>query len=191
MPSRSANREPPEDDGSAEETILVGILSRPHGIRGEIKVDIHTDNPRRFDPGSELLLVPARGARRAVKVTGFRPVRGGGLITIEGCESREDAAELRGARLEVELSRVPEAPAGFYYQYELVGCRCFEAAHGEIGEVVDLVEDGGGHLLRVRSGEREVLVPFVEAFLERVDVAGGRIDLRLPPGLIEICESGS
>ncbi len=86
---------------------------------------------------------------------------------------------------------MPAPPAGFYYHYELVGCRCFEAAEGELGEVVDLVEDGGGHLLRIRRGVRELLVPFVEAFLVRVDVERGRIDLRLPPGLVEICASGS
>lgn len=192
MSSRSASPEPaapgPE---AAEETVLVGILSRPHGIRGELRVEIHSDNPERFEPGSELLLVPPRGPRRPVRVTRFRLVRGGGLITIAGCESREEAVELRGARLEVERSRVPAAPAGFYYQYELVGCRCFEADHGELGEVVDLVEDGGGHLLQIRNGQRELLVPFVEAFLERVDVEAARIDLRLPPGLVEICASGS
>lgn len=191
MPSRSAS---PDSDGEAsrsDDTVLVGVLSRPHGVRGELRLEIHSDNPERFEPGSELVLVPSRGPRRPVRVTGFRPVRGGGLITIEGCETREAASELRGARLEVERSRVPAAPAGFYYQYELVGCRCFEAAHGELGEVVDLVEDGGGHLLRIRNGGREILVPFVEAFLERVDVAARRIDLRLPPGLVETCASGS
>jgi 16S rRNA processing protein RimM len=191
MPSRSASPEPGAKEGTADETILVGVLSRPHGIRGELRLEIHSDNPARFAPGSELLLVPSRGPRRPVRVRRFRPVPSGGLIAIEGCETREEAEELQGARLEVERSRVPVAPAGFYYQYELVGCRCFEAAHGELGEVVDLVEDGGGHLLRVQSGGRELLVPFVEAFLERVDVAARRIDLKLPPGLVEICASES
>lgn len=189
MSSRSGSPEPTED--SAEETVLVGVLSRPHGIRGELRVEVHSDNPARFEPGSELLLVPTRGPRRPVRVRRFRRVRSGGLIALEGCETRDEAAELQGARLEVERSRVPAAPAGFYYEYELVGCRCFEAVHGELGEVVDLVEDGGGHLLQIRRGTSELLVPFVEAFLERVDVESGRIDLRLPPGLVEICASGS
>lgn len=194
MPSRSASEpEPPSDTLTTEEpeTVLVGYLGRPHGVRGELKVEIHSDNPERFAPGSELLLRAPRRPPRAVTVASFRPVRGGGLIAFEGCDTREGAAELRGARLEVERSRIPAAPPGCYYHYELVGCRCFEAEAGELGEVVDLVEDGGGLLLRIRGGGRDLLVPFVAAFLERVDPAAGRIDLRLPPGLVETCASAS
>lgn len=196
MRSRSANPEPPEESSCAEasppETILVGVLGRPHGIRGEIRVEVLSDHPERFEPGSELVLVPPRGRRRSVRITRFRPNRGGGLLALEGCETREAAEALRGSRLEVERSRVPAAPPGFYYQYELVGCRCYDAAEGELGEVVDLLEDGGGHLLLIRQeGGRELLVPFVAAFLVEVDVEAGRIDLRLPPGLVEACGSGS
>lgn len=193
MASRSASEpEPPLDLTPEEpETVLVGYLVRPHGIRGELKVDIHSDNPERFAPGSELLLRAPRRPLATVKVASFRLVRGGGLITLAGCDTREAAEELRGSRLEVERSQVPAAPPGHYYHYELVGCRCFEAEAGDLGEVVDLLEDGGGYLLQIRRGGRDLLVPFVEAFLERVDVAAGRIDLNLPPGLIETCASGS
>jgi len=193
MPSRSANEPAPPLDVTPEEpeTVLVGYLVRPHGVRGELKVDIHSDNPERFAPGSELLLRAPRRPLTAVTVTRFRLVRGGGLITFAGCDTREAAEELRGSRLEVERSRIPAAPPGHYYHYELVGCRCFEAEAGELGEVVELLEDGGGHLLQIRRGGRDLLVPFVEAFLERVDVAAGRIDLNLPPGLIETCVSES
>ncbi|HEX9735008.1 MAG TPA: ribosome maturation factor RimM [Thermoanaerobaculia bacterium] len=200
MRSRSANEPTPPIDLTSEEaeTVLVGYLVRPHGVRGELKIEIHSDNPERFAPGSELLLrAPrrepgqARRPPRTVTVTSFRPVRGGGLIAFAGCEDRDAAEELRGGRLEVELARIPAAPPGCYYHYELVGCRCFEVLEGELGEVAELLEDGGGHLLRIRRGGRDLLVPFVDAFLERVDVAARRIDLRLPPGLVETCASGS
>ena len=173
------------------ETVLVGRLLRPHGVRGELKVEIHTDIPERFTLGSELLLVSARLSPKTVRITSFRPVAGGGLVAFEGCETRDDAELLRGARLEVERSRVPAAPEGVYYHYEIVGCRCYDEVHGDLGEVTDMIEDGGGHLLELRHGRRHLLVPFVEAFLVSVDIAAGRIDLRLPPGLVEICTSRS
>ena len=85
---------------------------------------------------------------------------------------------------------MPKAPDGTYYQYELLGCRC-RSEGGELGRVVEVVEDGGGLMLIVAGEGRRVPVPFVKAFLLRVDVEAGEIDLALPPGFLEACESRS
>lgn len=92
--------------------------------------------------------------------------------------------------LEVPRSEVPEAPAGTYYHWQLLGCRC-RAGSEDLGTVVEVVEDGGGLLLICESEGRKVPVPFVAEFLREVDVAGGRIELDLPPGLLEACASRS
>ena len=113
------------------------------------------------------------------------------MIRFAGCETRDQAEELRRARLEVDRSQIPAAPAGLYYHFELVGCRCVDAQLGELGEVAAVVEDGGGVLLEVRSGDRILPVPFVEAFLEEVDVDRQLLRLKLPPGFIETCASKS
>ena len=190
MASKSATPDPAAEapgSRSLPDTVLVGTIGRPHGVRGEVKVDVQSDVPERFARGSELLLVRPGRSGRPVTVRGFRPARGGGILALDGVDDRDAAEALRGAQLEVKREDVPEAPEGFYYYWQLEGCRCFEAGAGELGEVLEVIEDGGGHLLRVRGGGCEVLVPFVDAFLERVDVAAGRIDLCLPPGLLETC----
>ena len=193
MASRSASPEPPGSpgDAGAQETILVGFAVRPHGLRGEVRIQIHSDVPDRFEPGHELW-VSAKGRLPVrLRITSFRPVRGGGVIRFEGWENRDQAEDLRGARLEVARSEVPAAPAGLYYHFELVGCRCIDREHGDLGEVTDLVEDGGGILLEVESAGRRLSLPFVESFLETVDVAHKEIRWRLPAGLVEICASRS
>jgi len=86
---------------------------------------------------------------------------------------------------------VTPAPAGSYYYFELAGCLCRDTNHGELGRVCEVIEDGGGLLLEVRAGERLLLVPFVEEYVAAVDVAGRRIDLQLPNGLLETCTSAS
>lgn len=180
------------------ETVLVGSIRRPHGVGGEVVVEALTDVAGRFRPGSELLVSraetgPASGTtiEGRVRVASSRRHRGNLLVRFEGFEDRDAVEGLRGAYL--EIGRPPEsgAPKGIYYYYQLLGCRCRDRRHGDLGEVVDLVEDGGGLLLIVEGEGRQLPVPFVESFLRQIDVAGRRIDLDLPPGLVETCRSRS
>ena len=72
-----------------------------------------------------------------------------------------------------------------------MNCRCHDRRHGELGKVVDVIEDGGGLLLEVADGERRLLVPFVRRYLVAVDRVERTIELDLPAGLIETCASRS
>jgi 16S rRNA processing protein RimM len=179
-------------------TVVVGRALRAHGIRGEVVVEVASDNPERFAVGAELLLMPPgeageappEAARRRLVVETARPHRGGLLIGFAGVEGREEADALRG-ELAVPGDAVPEPPEGTWYHFQLLGCRVVDAVAGDLGEVVDLVEDGGGLLLVVAGEGRRVPVPFVERFLVRVDVAARRIDVSLPEGLVEACASTS
>ena len=173
------------NDGS--ENVLVGQVGRPHGLRGEVRIEVMSDIPERFDRGSELLLVRRDGNPEPVRVWQFRPLKGGGILSLEGYTDRDQAETLRGSRLEVHPSQVPPAPEGLYYYWQLMGCRCVDEEAGELGSVVDIVEDGGGVLLKVEDGEQTLLIPFVDAFLVEVEVDRKEIRLRLPPGLVETC----
>lgn len=186
-------------DKDPTDRVWVGLITRPHGVRGEVKIEIWSDVPDRFDPGRELLLVARDRSTRRVRIDRFRPARGGAIIGFDDCRTRDQAESLRGARLAVPRSEVPAAPEGQYYHFDLVGCRCVDAEHGELGEVTAVVEDGGGVLLEVGipprgaqgATSRVLSIPFVEAFLDSVDIEAQQIHLRLPPGLVETCVSRS
>jgi len=172
--------------------VLVGIVSRAHGLRGELVVEPLSDRPERFAPGAELELVDRHGNRRPIRVQRSRPHGGVLRVAFEGVADRDAAEALRGAQLEIARELVPPAAAGEYYHFELVGCRCVDEREGELGEVVELVESPAGLLLLVaRPGGGKVLLPFVESFLVGVDREARRIDWRLPEGLIEACASRS
>lgn len=179
------------------ETVAVGRVLRPHGVRGEVVVEVISDVPGRFDAGSVLLASregePGRPLAPLTIAAG-RPHKSGALVRFAGFDDRDRAEELRGVWLEVPRSQVPAAEPGTYYQYELLGCRCFSGGE-ELGRVEEVVEDGGGLLLIVaqkrKDAERRIPVPFVREFLKSVDVAGGTIELELPPGLLEVCASTS
>lgn len=166
--------------------VLVGRVRRPHGIRGAVVVESLTDNEERWQVGSELL-ASGGAPDRTLVVASAQPHRGAMLVSFDGYGDREAAETLRNVELSVPLAAVPPAEEGTWYQFQLLGCRCHEATAGDLGEVVDVEEDGGGLLLIVDDGERRLPVPFVRAFLEGVDVEAKRIDLALPPGLIETC----
>lgn len=183
MSSRSA-------DGS--EAILVGRVLRAHGIRGEVRVEVLSDVEGRFDRDRELWLRPGRGPRFRTRIVSQRRDRGTLLIRFAGIDDRDRSEELRGAAIEIDPADVPPAPDDLYYHFELVGCECHDQQAGFLGEVIEVIEDGGGDMLVVRRDGRNLLVPFVEAFVLTVDVRDKRrIDLRLPEGLVETCTSRS
>lgn len=169
------------------EAIAVGRILRAHGLRGEVLVEVETDVTDRFAPGSRLWL---EGRSGSVCVSSARKHQGRYLILFEGITDRSAAAELRGLELRVPRSSVPEPPEGAYYHFQLVGCTVSDRTLGDLGAVTDVIEDGGGLLLMTeRSAGARLLIPFVAAYLESVDVSAGRIEVALPAGLVEICES--
>jgi 16S rRNA processing protein RimM len=175
------------------ERVAVGRVLRPHGLKGEVVVEVLSDVPGRLDPGERLLASRPGGKEsppRTLTVASSQPHKTGARVRFEGITDVDGAEALRNLTLEVERSQVPPAEPGTYYYFELLGCRCFDGGE-DLGEVVDLVEDGGGLLLIVAGDVGNVPVPFVERFLRGVDVAAKRIDLELPPGLLETCASRS
>jgi 16S rRNA processing protein RimM len=194
MSSKSSKTEDPSgasprrDDLPA--TVAVGRVLRPHGVRGEVVVEVLSDVPGRFQKGSRMTGIRAGEPPLVLVVAASRAHKRGAVVRFEGCEDREGAEELRGLELEVPRSEVPKAPRGTFYQFELLGCLCRDDGE-ELGRVVEVVEDGGGVMLIVEGEGRRVPVPFVKEFLRKVDVAAGRIELALPPGLLETCASRS
>ena len=193
--SRTTKTEPVPSEGTGgradlPERVAVGRVLRPHGVRGEVVLQVLSDVPGRLAPGSTVLGSREGGSAIPLVVETYRDHKSGAVVRFAGCDDRDRAEELRNLLLEVDRSEVPEAPEGTYYWYQLLGCRC-EAGGEDLGEVVDLLEDGGGLLLVVSDGEREVPIPFVQSFLKTVDVERGHIELDLPPGLLEACASGS
>ncbi len=172
--------------------IVVGRILRPHGVRGELVVEILSEVPDRFSPGRRLWLAPRNGPAALVEIVAARQGPGGAsLVRLAGFEDRDQADGARGALLEVDRSEVPPPPAGSYYLFDLVGCLCVDESRGEIGRISEVREDGGGLLLVARGELGEILVPYVAAIVRQVDLRERRVSVHLPEGLIEACASRS
>lgn len=176
--------------------VAVGAVLRAHGLRGEVLVAADSDNPDRFCAGAELF-AEIGGRLRRLEVATSRPHRGMRLVRFADVADRDGAEALRGAALVVTEDQVPAAGDGDFYYFQLVGCRVVDRRLGDLGEVVEVVEDGGGVLLEVKAaaavgtGSRSVLIPFANALLPEIDVCERLIRSDLPEGLLETCGSTS
>ncbi|MFL6130776.1 MAG: ribosome maturation factor RimM [Mycobacteriales bacterium] len=175
------------NDGPA---LVVGRVGRPQGIRGEVTVEVRTDDPEsRFAPGSVLLTEPAE--RGPLTVAGMRPRSGGVVLSFAGVADRAAAEALRGTVLLVDPAQLPaiEDPDE-WYDHELVGLAAVDPAGAPLGTVTDVVHGPASDLLVVRDAAgREHLVPFVRDQVPTVDVAAGRVVVSAPDGLFDLARS--
>jgi 16S rRNA processing protein RimM len=170
--------------------LVVGRIGRPHGIRGEVTVEVRTDDPDlRFAPGSVLTTDPARLG--PITVAAARWHSGRLLLSVAGVSDRTAAEGLRGAILSAEVpeDELPEDPEEFY-DHQLRGLVAVSTDGTALGTVTDVVHLPGQDLLALDHEGREVLVPFVAELVPEIDVDAGRIVIDPPPGLLTLDEEG-
>jgi 16S rRNA processing protein RimM len=164
--------------------VLVGRIGRPHGLRGDVTVEVRTDDPdSRFAAGAVLLTDPA--STGPLTVTRCR--RSGGILVLafEGSEDREAAERLRGTLLLVSTDDLPASDdPDEFYDHELIGLTMRDTAGVEMGTVTDVLHPPAAPVLEVRTEEgQSVLVPFVSVIVPQVDLAGGFCVVDPPDGM--------
>jgi len=168
---------------------VVGRIGRAHGIRGEVSVDPRTDDPEaRYAEGAELRTEPEAAGPLTVASTRWHGERL--LVQFAGVADRTAAEGLRGVRLlaEIDPDARPAEPDEFY-DHQLAGLRAVLVDGTDIGELNEVVHLPGHDLLAIHSPDgREILVPFVAQIVPDVDIAGGRVVIDPPDGLLDTSE---
>ncbi len=165
--------------------LVVGRIGRPHGVRGEVSVDVRTDDPDvRYAPGSVLVTDPDR---KQLTVVRSRWHHGRLLVQFEEYADRDAADALRGQLLVVHSDTAGTTEPGEYWDHELVGLAVLLPDGTRVGVIEDVIHVAGTDLLAVRrEAGGEALVPFVAAMVPTVDVAGGHVTIDPPEGLLEL-----
>ncbi|MDO4783666.1 MAG: ribosome maturation factor RimM [Propionibacteriaceae bacterium] len=164
--------------------VVVGRVGRPHGVRGEVTIEVRTDEPeRRFADGARLHI---EGSRRDLTVAATRWHGERLLVRFEGVGDRTAAEALRGSLLAVHVP-ADERPEDDeeYYDRQLVGLRVLDHAGQQVGVIGAVVHLPAQDLLAVDTGEGERLIPFVRALVPEVDLQAGYVRLAVVEGLIE------
>jgi 16S rRNA processing protein RimM len=164
----------------------------PQGRRGEVLADLHTDFPERFAERRILWCLAPDGSRREMRLEDHWFHKGGVVLKFAGVDSISDAERLAGCEVQVPSEQRSELEPGSAYVNEIVGSDVWvDSGRRFLGRVSE-VQFGAGEApllvvkLPVCAVQNEVLVPFAGEFLKSFDVAGKRIDMELPEGLLEL-----
>jgi 16S rRNA processing protein RimM len=164
--------------------LVVGRIGRPHGLRGDVSVEVRTDEPdRRFAPGTALATDPASAGPLVVESRRWHS--GILLVRFEGVSDRDHAEELRGTMLVIDSADIPPSDdPDEFYDHQLIGLAVVKPDGERVGEVSDVLHHGQD-LLVVRRGKAEVYVPFVKALVPVIDLEKGILVVDAPAGLLD------
>jgi 16S rRNA processing protein RimM len=169
--------------------VVIGVIGRPHGLQGEVAIDLRTDEPeRRFAAGQS---VRSENGSRAFTVTSARYHSGRLLVTFQELPDRSAVEAMRGTRLVVDAP-ADESPAdeGEFYDRQLVGLRVLDASGTDVGQVTAVVHLPAQDALDIRTDHGSRLVPFVRDLVPEVHLDGGHIHVADVPGLLYDVEEG-
>lgn len=166
-----------------EQRVLMGIITGAHGVRGEVRVKSFTAEPQAIARYGRL--EDERGERRfALELTGA--LKGVLIARLDGVTDRDAAERLRGTRLYLPRAALPQPGADEYYHADLVGLAVVLRDGAALGRVRAVYDFGAGDSLEVEKPDGGVvMVPFTEAAVPVVDIAGGRLVVDPPAGLLD------
>lgn len=171
----------------SHEFITLALVLKTQGRRGEVAAELHTDVPDRFSAGMKLFALAKDDTRREVEIEDLWPHKGLLVLKFVGIDLMSDAEELIGSELQVRTTERAKLEEGWNFVSDLIGCAVFDQDL-EIGRIEDVQFGAGEAPLLIVSGAagKKYDVPFAEAYVEGVDLAGKEVRLKLPGGMLEI-----
>ncbi|HMZ06548.1 MAG TPA: ribosome maturation factor RimM [Anaerolineales bacterium] len=162
--------------------LAIGFLRRPHGVQGELIMDLHTDFPDRIRSGRKVYI----GEGHEAATLGSTRAHGNGmLVKIRGCDSPEAAGRFRNQWVYVKSAEVPPLPDGQYYKYELIGVQVFDENRLSLGTITEIIETGANDVYVVKNeGGRELLLPAIPEVVLAVNIAERTMNVHLLDGLL-------
>ena len=161
--------------------LSVGFLRRPHGVHGEIIMDLHTDFPERLRKGRRLFLGEEH---KAVTLEAMRPHANGVLMKFKAIDTPEQAGQFRNQWVYAAVKDLPPLPKGQHYQHELIGMSVVDENGNPLGVLEEIVETGANDVYVVRDDlGKDLLLPNIPSVVLDLDFARRIIKVHLLEGL--------
>ena len=163
--------------------LSVGLLRRPHGLRGEILMEVYTDFPQRLSPGTKLYVGEQHTPLTIASVRGHND---GLLVGFRGIKNADDAGKYRSLVVFVRAEDRPPLPEGEFYHHQVIGLRVVNETDEELGTLAEILITGANEVYIVKRPDgRELLIPAIEDVILKIDPQAGLVRVRLLPGLDE------
>ena len=192
--SQSVANGPEEVQGSGAQRrdseprfLITGRVLGAHGLDGELKIQIVSEDPYRFGRLEQVYMGLEDDEPEPWVLERFRLHKGNALLKLAGCNDRDAATALRGYLLQVPLADAVPLEEGEYYEYQIVGLDAWTVAGEHLGKVVEIIATGANDvyvLQGVPPLPREILIPALESVVLEIDLERGRMLIALPEGLL-------
>jgi 16S rRNA processing protein RimM len=167
------------------ETVTVGQIERPFGVKGEVKVRSLSDVPGRFESLTTVSVVGKDGRTMDTAVTHVRRAGNGFIVGLAAFNNPEEAGLWRGGLIQVPRGSMPALPEGQYYECDLVGVAVQTEQGRPLGVLAQIWELPGNHVFVVRHGTKETLIPAAKDLVAQVDLQRRLMTVRWIDGLDE------
>ncbi|MBR1207745.1 MULTISPECIES: ribosome maturation factor RimM [unclassified Bradyrhizobium] len=158
--------------------VCVARIGAAHGVRGAVRLWTFTEDPLAVKDYGPLM---TKDGTRQFEVTHAREAKDHLVVTLKGVASRDDAERLNGLELYVPRDRLPETDDGEYYHTDLIGLAAVTTTGQPLGKVIAIHNFGAGDIIEIAPPQgATMLLPFTNAVVPTVDLAGGRVVIELP-----------
>lgn len=162
--------------------LVIGKLRKPHGVRGEISMEVLTDFPERITSGSTVFI---GSTHRATPIRSLRWHNQLLLLSFQGYTDLDQVGGLRNQYVYVRSDQLDSLAEDEYYHHQILGLQVFSDSGEPLGVVTTILETGSNDVLVVESpAGKEILLPVIDEVILRIDLAGGTIYVHLLPGLL-------
>ena len=162
----------------------IGIISRPHGITGEVKVQTSPEFLTALEGLRRVYLDDLPEPRR---IESHRIHQNSILLKLQGVSTRNDAEALRGVRVSIRTHELPKLAEGEYYSHQLVGLRVVDENGQDLGELREVLATGSNDVYVITTPDgpdgKELLLPAIESVIRKVDLDARIINVVVPNGL--------
>ncbi|MCB0018413.1 MAG: 16S rRNA processing protein RimM [Anaerolineales bacterium] len=168
-------------DSAEPRFLIIGRIGKPHGVHGEMRVTMHTDEPERFTWLEQVYL--GLDDPQPVPIVGVRFHKNWALLALEGYESRDAVESLRGEWLQVPEDEAIPLEEGELFLYQLIGLQVRTSDGELIGEISEIIETPANNVFVVKGDRGERLIPDIDDVVQDIDVEQGVMIVTLLPGM--------